>query len=50
MLYFNGELAQMIAQFFVKKLLINSYNVRCLVLGNDFHFGKVETRRSCFIV
>ena len=39
-LRFNQKLAQMTAKNFIHRLLIEGLNVRCLVVGDDFHFGK----------
>jgi len=39
-LRFNKKLAEMTAQDFIQRLLINGLNVRYLVVGDDFKFGK----------
>jgi len=39
-LRFNRQLAQMHAETFIQKLLIEGLNVRYLVVGDDFRFGK----------
>lgn len=39
-LRFNDKLAQMTAQDFIQKLLVNGLNVRYLVVGDDFRFGQ----------
>lgn len=39
-LQFNKKLAQMTANDFVKKLLVEGLNVNYLVVGDDFKFGK----------
>mgnify|MGYP000591915484 CR=1 FL=1 len=39
-LRFNQKLAQMSAQDFIQRLLVEGLNVRYLVVGDDFRFGK----------
>lgn len=39
-LRFNQKLAQMSAQEFIQRLLVEGLNVRYLVVGDDFRFGK----------
>lgn len=39
-LRFNRQLAEMQAETFIQKLLIEGLNVRYLVVGDDFRFGK----------
>ena len=39
-LRFNRRLAQMTARNFIEQLLVNGLNARCLVVGDDFNFGK----------
>ncbi|PCH63266.1 MAG: bifunctional riboflavin kinase/FMN adenylyltransferase [Gammaproteobacteria bacterium] len=39
-LRFNQKLAQMSAQDFIQRLLVDGLNVRYLVVGDDFRFGK----------
>jgi len=39
-LRFNQKLAQMTAQDFIQRLLVDGLNVRYLVVGDDFRFGK----------
>jgi riboflavin kinase/FMN adenylyltransferase len=39
-LRFNKKLAQMSAQEFIQRLLVDGLNVRYLVVGDDFRFGK----------
>ncbi len=39
-LRFNKKLAQMTAQAFIDELLVDGLNVRYLVVGDDFKFGK----------
>jgi riboflavin kinase/FMN adenylyltransferase len=39
-LRFNHKLAQMSAQSFIQQLLVTGLNVRYLVVGDDFKFGK----------
>ena len=39
-LRFNHKLAQMTAQEFIQQLLVTGLNVRYLVVGDDFKFGK----------
>ena len=39
-LRFNRQLAQMQAETFIEKLLVNGLNVRYLVVGDDFRFGR----------
>jgi riboflavin kinase/FMN adenylyltransferase len=39
-LKFNKKLAQMTAEDFVRQLLVDGLNVRYLVVGDDFKFGK----------
>jgi riboflavin kinase/FMN adenylyltransferase len=39
-LRFNQQLSQMQAQVFIQRLLIEGLNVKYLVVGDDFHFGK----------
>lgn len=39
-LRFNRQLAQMQAETFIQKLLVEGLNVRYLVVGDDFRFGK----------
>ncbi|OUR73634.1 riboflavin biosynthesis protein RibF [Methylophaga sp. 41_12_T18] len=39
-LRFNKKLAQMSAQDFIQRLLVEGLNVRYLVVGDDFRFGK----------
>lgn len=39
-LRFNQKLAQMSAQDFIKKLIVNGLNIKYLVVGDDFKFGK----------
>jgi riboflavin kinase/FMN adenylyltransferase len=39
-LRFNRQLAEMQAETFIQKLLVEGLNVRYLVVGDDFRFGK----------
>jgi riboflavin kinase/FMN adenylyltransferase len=39
-LQFNQQLARMSAEDFIKKLLVDGLNVRYLVVGDDFRFGR----------
>lgn len=39
-LRFNKKLAQMTAQDFIQRLIVDGLNVRYLVVGDDFKFGK----------
>ena len=39
-LRFNRQLAEMQAETFIQKLLVEGLNVRYLVIGDDFRFGK----------
>jgi len=39
-LHFDHELAEQSAEDFVQQILINSLNMKHLVIGDDFHFGK----------
>lgn len=39
-LRFNNKLAQMSAETFIEQLLVKGLNVRYLVVGDDFRFGK----------
>ncbi len=39
-LHFNHELASQCAEDFVRSILLDRLNVRHLVIGDDFHFGK----------
>ena len=39
-LRFNAKLAQMTAQDFIRQLLVDGLNVKYLVVGDDFRFGK----------
>jgi len=39
-LRFNRQLAEMRAETFIQKLLVDGLNVRYLVVGDDFRFGK----------
>lgn len=39
-LRFNRALAQMTAQDFIKRLLVDGLNIKYLVVGDDFRFGK----------
>jgi riboflavin kinase / FMN adenylyltransferase len=39
-LRFNQKLAQMTAEDFIQRLLVDGLNVRYLVVGDDFRFGK----------
>ena len=39
-LRFNQKLAQMSAQDFINKLIVNGLNIKYLVVGDDFKFGK----------
>jgi riboflavin kinase/FMN adenylyltransferase len=39
-LRFNRQLAEMRAETFIQKLLVEGLNVRYLVVGDDFRFGK----------
>lgn len=37
---FNQKFAALTAQDFVEKLLVESLNIKYLIIGDDFHFGK----------
>lgn len=37
---FNRKFANLCAQEFVEKLLVNCLNLKYLIIGDDFHFGK----------
>ncbi len=39
-LHFNHELAEQSAEDFVQQILVDSLNMKHLVIGDDFHFGK----------
>ena len=39
-LRFNKKLAQMTAEDFIKKLIVDGLNIKYLVVGDDFKFGK----------
>ncbi|MDO6445827.1 bifunctional riboflavin kinase/FAD synthetase [Colwellia sp. 1_MG-2023] len=43
---FNQKFAQLTAKDFVEKLLVEQLNVKYLIIGDDFHFGK--NRRGNF--
>ncbi len=39
-LHFNHDLAEQSAEDFVRQILVDSLNMKHLVIGDDFHFGK----------
>ena len=48
-LHFNRELADQSAEDFVQRILLDKLNVRHLVIGDDFHFGKNRQGNFLFL-
>jgi riboflavin kinase/FMN adenylyltransferase len=46
---FNSKLATQSAEWFVKRVLIGNLNMRRLVIGYDFHFGKDREGDASFL-
>jgi riboflavin kinase/FMN adenylyltransferase len=46
MVNFNQQFADLDPEYFIKEILVNRLNVKYLVVGDDFHFGK--SRRGNF--
>jgi riboflavin kinase/FMN adenylyltransferase len=49
-LSFDGELAGLTAEEFVRKILVERLDVRAVVVGWDFHFGKARGGSPRFLV